>query len=163
MDWRVDAASLFFGTLPPHSHWKTWIPEALNEELHKRSALPQSVVTMIDNLPKEPCRSWPLLSEFAALFSKTLLLRMAFQNVLWFRQPLNLDLIDTTGLPWFLLWMFKDLKAHLQLARLPNLGTGKWQDTHPMTQLGMGLLALQPTSEFGKVGTGMRHEPPILN
>jgi hypothetical protein len=28
--------------------------EALNEELHKRSTLPQSVVTMIDSLPKEP-------------------------------------------------------------------------------------------------------------
>ena len=28
--------------------------EALNEELHKRSTLPPSVVTMIDSLPKEP-------------------------------------------------------------------------------------------------------------
>lgn len=98
-----------------------------------------------------------------ALFSKTLLLRMAFQNVFWFRQPLNLDLIDTTVLPWFLLWMFKDLKAHFQWARLPVGSTGKRQDTHPMTQLGMGLLALQPTSEFGKVGIlgSFRHEPPM--
>jgi len=69
--------------LPEASFWLLLTDEmpsdaevkALNEELHKRSALPQSVVTMIDNLPK---------------------------------------------------------------------------DTHPMTQLGMGLLALQPTSEFGK-------------
>mmetsp|Transcript_88964 Transcript_88964/g.108828 ORF Transcript_88964/g.108828 Transcript_88964/m.108828 type:complete len:454 (+) Transcript_88964:58-1419(+) len=49
--------------------------QALNEELHKRSALPEDVVKMIDSLPKE---------------------------------------------------------------------------THPMTQLSMGLLALQPTSAFGK-------------
>eukprot|EP00434_Breviolum_minutum_P018001 symbB.v1.2.015872.t1/scaffold1197.1/size132224/10 len=69
--------------LPEASFWLLLTDEmpsdaevkALNEELHKRSALPQSVVTMIDSLPK---------------------------------------------------------------------------DTHPMTQLGMGLLALQPTSEFGK-------------
>eukprot|EP00435_Cladocopium_sp_Y103_P073866 s5_g45.t1 len=69
--------------LPEASFWLLLTDEmpsdaevkALNEELHKRSTLPQSVVTMIDSLPKE---------------------------------------------------------------------------THPMTQLGMGLLALQPTSEFGK-------------
>lgn len=59
--------------------------------------------------------------------------------------------------------MFKDLKAHFQWARLPVGSTGKRQDTHPMTQLGMGLLALQPTSEFGKVGIlgSFRHEPPM--
>lgn len=69
--------------LPEASFWLLLTDEmpsdaevkALNEELHKRSTLPQSVVTMIDSLPKE---------------------------------------------------------------------------THPMTQLSMGLLALQPTSEFGK-------------
>ena len=69
--------------LPEASFWLLLTDEmpsdaevkALNEELHKRSALPDSGVKMIDSLPKE---------------------------------------------------------------------------THPMTQLSMGLLALQPTSEFGK-------------
>mmetsp|Transcript_5850 Transcript_5850/g.6710 ORF Transcript_5850/g.6710 Transcript_5850/m.6710 type:complete len:113 (-) Transcript_5850:11-349(-) len=69
--------------LPEASFWLLLTDEmpsdadvkALNEELHKRSALPESVVKMIDSLPK---------------------------------------------------------------------------DTHPMTQLSMGLLALQPTSAFGK-------------
>ncbi|CAJ1351800.1 unnamed protein product [Effrenium voratum] len=61
---------LLTGEMPSDAEVK-----ALNEELHKRSALPESVTKMIDALPK---------------------------------------------------------------------------DTHPMTQLAMGLLALQPTSDFGK-------------
>ncbi len=123
VDWAVAAATLFFGTLPHaqmgrHEFRRHWMRNCTNGQLFLKAWWPWLTVCPRSRVAVDRYFQSSQLFSVRHCFWEWL-----FQNVLWFRSPLNLDLIHT-GLPWLLLWMFEGTFS---------MGSVTWFGKHRLT------------------------------